>query len=89
MTGLYGIVKQHRGNIIVTSAQGSGATFSIHGGRHQMAPDIKMPFISGYTEDYLGRKSFIDSSTTLVSKPFLPEDLLRKVNEVLQVNGAN
>jgi len=55
----------------------------------QMAPDIKVLFISGYTADYLGRKGVLESSTTLLSKPFLPEDLLRKVNEILHVNGAN
>ena len=174
---VYGIVKQHRGNIIVTSAQGSGTTFTIffpevdvsisehrvpavadlfrgsatillaedskevrdltrdtltaagytvieavdgedavekyrtnraaigmlvldvimpkkngravHGEIRQMTPDIKVLFISGYTADYLGRKGVIDSSTTLLSKPFLPEDLLRKVSEVLHVSGAN
>jgi PAS domain S-box-containing protein len=173
---VYGIVKQHHGNIFVTSAQGSGTTFSIYfpevdasisghrapvgkdlvrgsatillaedsrevrdltrdaltaagytvieavdgedavekyranrtaievlvldvimpkkngrtvlGEIRQMDPDIKVLFISGYTADYLGRKGVLDSSTTLLSKPFLPEDLLRKVNEVLHVGGA-
>ena len=174
---VYGIVKQHRGNIIVTSAQGSGTTFTIffpevndsisehrapavadlfrgsatillaedskevrdltrdtltaagytvieavdgedalekfianraaigmlildvimpkkngkavHSEIGQMAPDIKVLFISGYTADYLDRKGVIDNSTMLLSKPFLPEDLLRKVDEVLHVAGAN
>ena len=174
---VYGIVKQHHGNIIVTSAQGNGTTFTIyfpeiessiseqrapavaalsrgsetillaedsrevrdltrdaltaagytvieavdgedalekyianraaigmlildvimpkkngwtvHGEIKQMAPDIKVLFISGYTADYLGRKGVIDSSTILLSKPFLPEDLIRKVDEVLHVTGAN
>ncbi|MEK6745054.1 MAG: PAS domain-containing protein [Nitrospirota bacterium] len=62
---------------------------AVHGEIRQMAPDIKVLFISGYTADYLGRKGVIDSSTTLLSKPFLPEDLLRKVDEVLHMTGAN
>ncbi len=55
----------------------------------QMAPDIKALFISGYTADYLDKKGVIDRSTALLSKPFLPEDLIRKVDEVLHVTGAN
>jgi CheY-like chemotaxis protein len=53
-----------------------------------MAPDIKVLFISGYTADYLGRKGVIDSATTLLSKPFLTEDLIRKVDEILHVTSA-
>ena len=62
---------------------------TVHSEIKQMAPDIKVLFISGYTADYLGRKGVIDSSTTLLSKPFLPDDLLRKVDEILHVTGAN
>jgi PAS domain S-box-containing protein len=62
---------------------------TVHGEIKRMAPDIKALFISGYTADYLGRKGVMDSSTALLSKPFLPEDLLRKVGEILHATGAN
>jgi PAS domain S-box-containing protein len=62
---------------------------TVHGEIKQMAPDIKALFISGYTADYLGRKGVLDSSTTLLSKPFLPEDLIRKVDEVLHMTTAD
>jgi PAS domain S-box-containing protein len=61
---------------------------TVHGEIKQMAPDIKVLFISGYTADYLGRKGVIDSATTLLSKPFLTEDLIRKVDEILHVTSA-
>ena len=62
---------------------------TVHSEIKQIAPNIKVLFISGYTRDYLDRKGIIDSSTTLLSKPFLPEDLLRKVDEILHVAVAN
>jgi len=47
-------------------------------------PDVRVLYTSGYTENLMIRAGF-DQSLTLLAKPFLPADLLRKVNEVLRI----
>jgi CheY-like chemotaxis protein len=46
-------------------------------------PDIKVVFISGYAADILHQKGIIDAGLTFVSKPILPEELLRTVRAML------
>jgi DNA-binding response OmpR family regulator len=46
-------------------------------------PDVRVLYTSGYTENVMKRAGF-ESEPTLLPKPFLPADLLRKVNEVLR-----
>jgi two-component system, cell cycle sensor histidine kinase and response regulator CckA len=45
-------------------------------------PDVRVLYISGYTENVLNRAGF-ESGLTLLPKPFLPADLLRTVGDVL------
>jgi DNA-binding response OmpR family regulator len=40
-------------------------------------------YMSGYTEDAIVRHGVRDASLLLLSKPFGPADLVRKVREVL------
>jgi PAS domain S-box-containing protein len=43
----------------------------------------KVLYMSGYTEDSTVRQSAVDSSVALLQKPITPEELVRKVREVL------
>ena len=49
-------------------------------------PDIKVVFMSGYTEN--GRKQFdeAEGDVVFVQKPLIPSELARKVREVLDGN---
>lgn len=49
----------------------------------EMRPDIKVLFISGYTDDSLSQSGILNSGATFLEKPFTPDDLAQKVREVL------
>jgi len=46
-------------------------------------PDVKACFVSGYTSDIISGKIAVDYSIPFLSKPVMPETLLRKVREIL------
>ncbi len=46
-------------------------------------PEIKLLYMSGYTDDTIIRHGMLDPTTAFLQKPFTPEDLLRKVRDVL------
>ena len=46
-------------------------------------PDIRVLYMSGYTENVLSRAGF-ENSLALLPKPFLPADLLRRVSDALE-----
>ncbi|MBI5576232.1 MAG: Cache 3/Cache 2 fusion domain-containing protein [Deltaproteobacteria bacterium] len=46
-------------------------------------PDIKVIYISGYTEDAIIHHGVLDPGMHFVQKPFRPGDLVRKIREVL------
>ncbi|MBW2647513.1 MAG: response regulator [Deltaproteobacteria bacterium] len=45
--------------------------------------EIKAIFASGYTTDIIDRKGILEEGVNLIQKPISPNDLLRKVREVL------
>jgi DNA-binding response OmpR family regulator len=49
---------------------------------------MKVLFMSGYTEEAVGRTSLLESAAAFLSKPFTPEVLAAKVREVLQRTSA-
>ncbi len=46
-------------------------------------PDVKTIFMSGYTDDIIAKKGVLDEEADFISKPIVPDSLLRKIREVL------
>jgi CheY-like chemotaxis protein len=46
-------------------------------------PDLKAVFVSGYAPDIVRQKMTLDTGVTLISKPILPNVLLKKVRNLL------
>jgi|GEM_PF-1805561 len=49
----------------------------------KIRPGIKVIFMSGYTADISRRRGFLDEGLVLLTKPLSPQELLRKIREVL------
>ncbi|MFZ5802453.1 MAG: response regulator [Candidatus Omnitrophota bacterium] len=47
-------------------------------------PEVKTLFMSGYTDDKIGKKGVLDESVPFIAKPFLPEEFLRMVRKILK-----
>jgi signal transduction histidine kinase/ligand-binding sensor domain-containing protein/ActR/RegA family two-component response regulator len=50
-----------------------------------LRPGMRLLYASGYTEDAIVRHGVSSEETAFLSKPYTPDDLLRKVREVLDV----
>jgi len=48
-----------------------------------LRPEIKVLFMSGYTDDAIVQHGMLDPDTAFIQKPFRPEALMRKIHEVL------
>ena len=48
-----------------------------------LAPDVKVIFMSGYSEDMINLGETKDKNITFLQKPVLPTNILKKVREVL------
>jgi CheY-like chemotaxis protein len=46
-------------------------------------PRVKVLYMSGYTDDEFSRQGVLEPGIVLLQKPFTPDDLLRRVGEVL------
>jgi FixJ family two-component response regulator len=46
-------------------------------------PHLRVLFISGYTTNVALRRQVVDDEVAFLQKPFAPEELARKVREVL------
>jgi len=46
-------------------------------------PDLRVLFMSGYTDYAIVRSGLLSDSTTYLQKPFTPEELLRKLRVVI------
>jgi len=49
----------------------------------ELRPDLRVVYMSGYTEEAITRHGVLEPGLTYVQKPFTPEGLARKVREVL------
>ncbi len=47
------------------------------------SPELKVMYMSGYTDDIVAREGVVFENTVLLHKPFTPEGLSRKLREVL------
>jgi len=50
-------------------------------------PDIRVLFMSGYTDDEVMRRGVIDGQTAFLQKPFTPDLLAHKIREVLDITA--
>jgi two-component system, cell cycle sensor histidine kinase and response regulator CckA len=48
-----------------------------------LRPDVKVLYMSGYTDDVVVRNGLVDATLSFIQKPVSPEALARKVREVL------
>lgn len=55
----------------------------VHEELKKIDPDVKVLFMSGYSEDIIHRKGILEKGTHFVSKPVSPHELLNKVRELL------
>jgi len=49
----------------------------------KITPDMKAIFTSGYTADIIDQKGILQKGLNFISKPVAPQDLLRKIRELL------
>ncbi|PYT08252.1 MAG: hybrid sensor histidine kinase/response regulator [Acidobacteria bacterium] len=51
-------------------------------------PDIRVLYMSGYTDDAMTQRGVLDPGIAFLQKPFAPDGFLQKVREVLGVTNA-
>jgi CheY-like chemotaxis protein len=51
---------------------------------HLRMPDLPVLFMSGFTGDVLGERGVVDPGVELLTKPFLPAELLDRVRAILR-----
>ncbi len=54
-----------------------------------LVPEMRFLFISGYAEDTIGQTAHLPQDAGYLEKPFLPNELARKVRALLNENEAN
>jgi DNA-binding NarL/FixJ family response regulator len=54
-------------------------------------PDLRVLYISGYTDEAIVHHGILESGAAFLQKPFLPDALAKKVREVMDAeqNQAN
>jgi two-component system cell cycle sensor histidine kinase/response regulator CckA len=52
----------------------------------ELLPDLRILFMSGYTEDVIQHHGLSRGTAAFIQKPFAPGDLVRKVRQLLDVD---
>ncbi len=55
----------------------------VYAGIVKLKPDVKVIFVSGYSEDFLGREGIAGENSIFLPKPILPSDLLMMIRKVM------
>jgi CheY-like chemotaxis protein len=55
----------------------------------QLRPEMKVLYMSGYTDDVIVNRGVLAEGTAFIQKPFAPDVLARKVREVLDDTGMH
>ncbi len=50
-------------------------------------PGLKVLYMSGYTDEAINPQGALEEGLSFIQKPFAPDELLRKVREVLEKAG--
>jgi CheY-like chemotaxis protein len=86
------IVAEHKGaidliatDVVMPEMNGSQLVERVLAAR----PEIRVLFMSGYTDDEVMRRGVIDGQTAFLQKPFTPDLLAHKIREVLDVTPPN
>jgi two-component system, cell cycle sensor histidine kinase and response regulator CckA len=79
-----GVIHMIVTDVIMPGMSGKAATAQIKIER----PDIKVLYISGYTDNAIVHHGILDSNLAFLQKPFSVEGLARKVREVLDTVGS-
>jgi GAF domain-containing protein/ActR/RegA family two-component response regulator len=97
-TAGYTVLEAHAGNEALALCQRSGGPIDLlltdvimpgMSGREladrltTMRPTMKVLFVSGYTDDRLGRHGVLEPGVDFLAKPFSPAELLQRIHEAL------
>jgi hypothetical protein len=52
-----------------------------------LRPDVRVLYMSGYTEDAIAHRGVLEEGASLISKPFTQESLTRKLRELLDLSA--
>ena len=61
---------------------------TLHERLAESSPGLRVLYMSGYPADIVGRHGSADPNALYLQKPFMPEDLAKKVRQALKGNGS-